>query len=53
MPVDTYLLGYADDIVPVISARDNEDARRKLNQDVIRTEIWLQDHGVELAKTQV
>ena len=32
MPENTYLVGYADDMVSVISARDIEDTRRKLNQ---------------------
>lgn len=55
MPEGTHLVGYADDIVAVISARDTEDARRKLNQVMIRTRAWLEDHGLELAgeKTEV
>lgn len=52
MPEDTYLVGYADDIVSVISARDIEDARRKVNQVMIRTQIWLEDHGLELARNK-
>ena len=41
---------YADDIVSVISACGIKDARRKLNQVMIRTQIRLEDHGLELAK---
>ena len=52
MPKDTYLVGYADDRVSVISARDIEDARRKLNQAMIRTQLWLEEHGLEHAKNK-
>nr|XP_036227273.1 uncharacterized protein LOC106614245 [Bactrocera oleae] len=41
MPDDTYLVGYADDIAAIITARDTEDARRKLNQVMIRAQMWL------------
>ena len=40
------------DIASVISARDIEDVRRKLNQVMIRTQMWLKDHGPELAKNK-
>ena len=43
-------MGYADDIESIILAYDIEDARRKLNQVMITTHIWLKDHGLELAK---
>ena len=33
MPEDTYLMGYGNDIVSLISAHDIDDARRKLNHD--------------------
>lgn len=52
MPEDTHLVGYADDIAAVISARDMDDARRKLNQVMIRTQTWLEDHGLELARNK-
>lgn len=52
MPEDTHLVGYADDIVAVISARDVDDARRKLNQVMVRSQIWLEDHGLELARNK-
>lgn len=55
MPQDTFLVGYADDIAAVISARDSEEAKRKLRQVMIRTETWLDSHGLQLAtqKTEV
>ena len=37
MPEATYLMGYAEYIVSVSLAFDIEDARRKLNQGMIRT----------------
>ena len=49
-PENTYHVGYTDDIVSVILARGVENARRKLNQVMIRTQIRLEDHGLELAK---
>ena len=53
MPEDTYLVEYADVIVSVtIVTHDIEDARRKLNQFMIRTQIWLEDHGLELEKNK-
>lgn len=55
MPGDTFLVGYADDIAAVISARDSEEAKRKLRQVMIRTMAWLDSHGLRLAtqKTEV
>lgn len=49
MPDDTYLVGYADDIAAVITARDTEEAQRKLNQVMLRTQAWLDSHGLKLA----
>lgn len=49
MPDDCYLVGYADDIAAVISARDLDAARRKLTQVMIRTKTWLDSHGLSLA----
>lgn len=49
MPDDCYLVGYADDIAAVISARDTDMARRKLTQVMIRTQTWLDSHGLSLA----
>lgn len=55
MPEDTFLVGYADDIAAVISARDTDEARRKLRQVMIRTKTWLDTHGLQLAlqKTEI
>ena len=47
MPADTNLVGYADDIV--IAGRDIEDIQRKLNQVMIRSKAWLDDHYLKLA----
>ena len=52
MPENTYIVGYADDIMSVISTLDIGDAKRKLNQVMIRTHIWLENHGLELAKNK-
>lgn len=49
MPDDCYLVGYADDIAAVISARDTDAAARKLTQVMIRTQTWLDAHGLKLA----
>jgi len=49
MPSDTYLVGYADDIAAIITARHAEDAQRKLNQVMLRTKTWLDSHGLKLA----
>ena len=49
MPPDTYLVGYADDIAAIIAGRDIEEIHRKLNQVMIRTKAWLDDHYLTLA----
>lgn len=38
MPEETYLVGHADEFAAFITARDTEDAQRKLNQVTIRTQ---------------
>lgn len=45
MPHDTYLIGYANKIAAIITAPENEDARRKLNRVMVKTQMWfdLQD----------
>lgn len=55
MPDDTFLVGYADDIAAVITARDTEDAKRRLNQVMRRVHKWMEDHGLSLAmeKTEI
>lgn len=55
MPEDTFLVGYADDIAAVITARDTEDAQRRLNQVMRRVCTWVGDHGLSLAteKTEI
>lgn len=55
MPEDSYLVGYADDIAAVITARNTQEAQRKLNQVMIRTQAWMSDHGLSLAteKTEI
>ncbi|XP_049308710.1 uncharacterized protein LOC125777657 [Bactrocera dorsalis] len=49
MPDDCYLVGYADDIAAVITARNIDMARRRLTQVMIRTQTWLDSHGLSLA----
>lgn len=55
MPENTYLIGYADDLAAVITAKTTEEARRKLNQTMMRVLSWLENHGLRLAaeKTEV
>uniref|UniRef100_T1H9W9 Reverse transcriptase domain-containing protein n=1 Tax=Rhodnius prolixus TaxID=13249 RepID=T1H9W9_RHOPR len=55
MPLDSFLVGYADDIAAIIVARDVEDAQLRLNQVMRRTQSWMEDHELELAteKTDV
>lgn len=49
IPQETFLVGYADDIAAVTSARDIEEAEGKLRQVVIRTHTWLDSHELNLA----
>jgi len=49
MPDDTFLVGYADDIAAVITARNIEEAERKLSQVMIRTQTWMNEHALKLA----
>ncbi|KRK05561.1 uncharacterized protein Dyak_GE27431 [Drosophila yakuba] len=49
MPDDTFLVGYADDIVAVITARNTEYAQRKLTQVMTRVKRWLNSHDLKLA----
>lgn len=49
MPSDTYLVGYADDIAAVITARNMTEAQSKLNQVMLRTKSWLDSHNLKLA----
>lgn len=55
MPTGTFLVGYADDVAAVITARNTEEAERRLRQVMIRTTTWLNTHGLQLAiqKTEV
>ncbi|KAL7723971.1 hypothetical protein ACLKA6_017962 [Drosophila palustris] len=49
MPDDTFLVGYADDIAAVITARNTDYAQRKLTQVMIRVNNWLDSRGLKLA----
>ncbi|KRG07881.1 uncharacterized protein Dmoj_GI25861, partial [Drosophila mojavensis] len=49
MPEDTFLIGYADDIAEVITARNTVEAQKRLTQVMIRTQTWLNSRGLELA----
>lgn len=49
MPEGTFLVGYADDIAAVITARNTDEAQRKLRQVMIRAKSWLDSHGLQLA----
>ena len=43
MPDGAYLVGYADDVDAIIVARNVEEAKRKVNQVIIRTKSWFED----------
>lgn len=49
MPEGTFLVGYADDIAAVITARNTEEAQRKLRRLMLRTKTWLDSSGLDLA----
>lgn len=49
MPEDSFLVGYADDIAAVVTARNTIEAQRKLRQVMIRAKNWLESHGLQLA----
>ena len=49
MPEETYLSGYVDDIVAVISARNIEKAQWKLNQVMRLVNRWMENHGLDMA----
>ena len=41
--------GYADDSAAVTTARNTEQAQRKLRRVMLRTKTWLNSHGLDLA----
>lgn len=49
------LVGYADDIALVITARSAELAQFKINQAMRRLGVWMEEHGLQLAlsKTEI
>ena len=49
MPEETYLSGYVDDIVAVLSARNIEKAQWKLNQVMRLVNRWMDNHALDLA----
>ncbi|XP_035724081.1 uncharacterized protein LOC118442502 [Vespa mandarinia] len=49
VPEGTFLVGYADDIAIVITARDTEGAQLLLKQVMRRVPSWMEDHGLFLA----
>ena len=55
MPEDTFNVGYADDLVLVITERDVKTAKEKLNLAVHGVNYWMEDHGLQLAvaKTEI
>ena len=55
MPEDTFTVGYADDLVLVITARDVKTAEEKLNLAMHGVNYWMEDHGLQLAaaKTEI
>ena len=42
------MVKYADDIAAVITARNTEEALRKLRCVMLTTKIWLDSHGLDL-----
>lgn len=55
MPDGTFLVGYADDVAAVITARSIELAQLRLNQVMRRVSGWMDDHRLQLAleKTEI
>lgn len=55
MPDDTFLVGFADDVAAVITARNTIEAQRKVNQVMIRVQLWMTSQGLKLAteKTEI
>ncbi|XP_035739237.1 uncharacterized protein LOC118449122 [Vespa mandarinia] len=55
VPEGDFLVGYADDLAVVITARDTEGAQLLLNQVMRRVISWMEDHGLSLAaqKTEI
>lgn len=54
-PEDLFLIGYANDIAAIIQARILEFAQMRLTQLMRRLEVWMQEHGFNLAmqKTEI
>jgi len=55
MPDETLLVGYADDVAALVSARTVEHAQLKLQTVMRRVDEWMRDHGLSLAlgKTEI
>lgn len=49
MPDDTHLVAFADDVAALITARNVEEAKQKLNQVMLRTRWWLDKRCLTLA----
>ncbi|XP_053968294.1 uncharacterized protein LOC128869714 [Anastrepha ludens] len=49
MPDGVYLVGYADDVAAVITARDLDAARRKFTQTMTKIKTWLDSQDLSLA----
>ena len=52
MPEGCFLIGYADDVAAVISARDVDAAQMLLCQVMSRVRRWMSERGLELALTK-
>ena len=55
MPDGCFLIGYADNVAALITARDVEAAQLRHGQVMCRVRRWMLDHGLELvmAKTEI
>ena len=54
MPKDTFTVGYADDLVLVITEKDVKIAKGKLNLAMHGINYWMEDHGLlAMAKTEI
>ena len=42
------MIGYADDIATVITARNIDEGQRKLRRLILRTKTWLDSRGLDL-----
>ena len=53
IPEEAFLVGHADDIVTITTARNTEEAQRKLRRVMLRTKTWWNSHGLDPAMYKI